>query len=80
MQLPVSSKTIPLGTNPGTRLEGGKNPPPRTIIMYKNPSLGTNTGSQKPHPRDIKLENFTNVSTNSQSDTIWNKKLCGLNK
>ena len=26
------------------------------------------TGSQKPHPRDIKLENFTNVSINS--DTI----------
>ena len=31
----------------------------------------------KPHPRDMKLENFTNVSIDS--NTIWNEKLCGLN-
>ena len=40
------------------------------------------TGRQKPHRRDKKLENFTNVSMNCLplSDTIWNEKLCGLNK
>ena len=62
---------------PGTRLEESKNSPPGTIIVYKNPSLET-TESQKPNPQDIKLENFTNISINS--DTIWTEKLCGLNK
>ena len=54
------------------------NPPRNTTWREQNPSPRDNTGSQKPHPRDIKLENFTNVSINS--DTIWNVKLCGLNK
>ena len=67
----------PPGTTLGTRLEGGKNPPPGTIIVYNTLPSGQNRES-KAHPRDIKLENFTNVSKNS--DTIWNEKLCGLNK
>ena len=51
-----------------------KLPPP--LPLDKPP--GNETGSQKPQPRDIKLENFTNISINSY--TIWNKKLCDLNK
>ena len=53
-------------------------PPRETTRKGQNPSLGTilctkpsprdKTGSQKPHPLDIRLENFTNVSINS--DTI----------
>ena len=57
MQVSISSITIPPGQTPGTRLEGSKNPPPRD-----------NHSVQKPSPRDKKLENFTNVSINS--DTI----------
>ena len=53
---------------PGTRLEGSKNPPPGTIILYKSPPLGTIQGVKSPTPRDIKLETFTNVSINS--DTV----------
>ena len=54
-----------------------KNPRDTTWREQKS-SPRDNTESQKPHLRDIKLENFTNVSINS--DTIWNEKLCGLNK
>ena len=57
MQLSISSKTIPLGETPETRLEGGKNPPPWTISVYKTPTPGTKQGVKE--PRDIKLENFT---------------------
>ena len=57
---------------PETRLEEGEN------HCVRKPFPRDKTGSQMPHPRDIKLENFTNVSINS--DTIWNEKLCGLNK
>ena len=40
------------------------NHPPRTIrrdttLREQKPSPWDNTGSQKPHPQDIKLENFT---------------------
>ena len=73
MQVSISSKTI----LPGTRLEGSKTLP-RDNPYVQKPSPWDRTGSQKPHPRDTKLENFTNVSINS--DTIWNEKLCGLNK
>ena len=45
---------------PGTRLEGSKNPPPGTIIVYENPPLGTEQGAKSP-TRDIKLENFTKL-------------------
>ena len=41
----------------------------------QNPSRNR-TGSQKPHSRDIRLENFTNISRTL--NTIWNEKLCGL--
>ena len=34
MQVSISSKTIPRGQKPGTRLEGSKSPPPETIIVY----------------------------------------------
>ena len=51
MQLSISSKTIPPpGQTPGTRLEGGKNPPPGTIIVYKNPPPGTKRGVKNPTP------------------------------
>ena len=55
-----------------------KNPPPQDNHCVQKPFPRHRTGSQKPHPRDIKVENFTNVSINS--DTIWNEKLCGLKK
>ena len=36
MQVSVSSKTIPPGQTPGTRLEGSKNPTPGTLYdMYQ---------------------------------------------
>ena len=59
----------PLGQSPSTQLEGSKNSPPGTIIVYKNPPLGTKQGIKKSHPWDIKSENFTNVSS-INSDTI----------
>ena len=62
IQLSISSKTI----LPGTRLEGGQ--PPRDNHCVQKRSSWDKTGSQKPHLRDINLENFTNVSINS--DTI----------
>ena len=72
MQVLISSKTTPLPPQIlGRRLERGKNPPPGTVIVYKTPPPRDKTGSQKPHPRDIKLENFTNISMNS--DTIRNE-------
>ena len=46
MSVSVSSITIP----PGTRLEGSKNPPPGTIIVYKSPPLGTEKGVKSPTP------------------------------
>ena len=57
--------------------KGAKTFPPDNHCVQK-PSRRDKTGSQKPHPRNIKLENSTNVSINS--DTIWNGKLCGLNR
>ena len=78
MQVSISSITIPPGQTPGTRLEGSKNPPPLDNHCVQRPSPRDRKGSQKPHPWDIKLENFTNISMNS--DTIRNEKLCGLNK
>ena len=53
---------------PGTRLEGSKNPPPPGQSLCTKTSPRDKKGNQKPHPRDIKLENSTNVSINS--DTI----------
>ena len=78
MQVSISSKTMPPGQTLRKRLEGSKTPPPETITVYKNPPLGTEQGVKNPHPRDLKLENFTNISINS--DTISNEKLCGLDK
>ena len=46
---------------PGTRLGGGKNPLPGTVTVYENPPPVEKNRESKPHPRDIKLENFTNV-------------------
>ena len=63
MQVSISSKTIP----PGHDLTGAKTLS-RDNHSVQKPSPQDKTGSQKPHPRDIKLENFTNVSINS--DTI----------
>ena len=53
---------------PGHNLKGAKTLPPGTIIVYKNPPVGTEQGVKSPTPWDIKLENFTNISMNS--DTI----------
>ena len=63
MQVSISSITIP----PGHDLKGAKTLPPGIITVYKTLPSGQNRES-KPHPRDIKLENFTNISMNS--DTI----------
>ena len=78
MQVAISSKTIPpLGQTPWTRLKGSKTLPQDNHCVQKASPLDK-TGSQKPHPWDIKSKNFTNISINS--DTIRNEKLCGLNK
>ena len=52
-------KPSPWDKLPGQDLKGTKTLPLGTIIMYKTPR--DKTGSQKPHPCDIKLKNFTNV-------------------
>ena len=49
---------------PGHDLKGAKTLP-RNNHCVQNPSPRERAGSQKPHPRDIKLENFTNMSINS---------------
>ena len=78
MQVSISSKTIlPQDKPPGDDLKGAKNPPQDNHCVQK-PSPWDRTGNQKPHPWDLELVNFTNISINSF--TIWNKKLCGLNK
>ena len=46
-------KPFPPGQTPGTQLEGSKNPPPGTIIVYKNTSLGT-----KAPPQGYKVRQF----------------------
>ena len=71
-------KPSPLGQIPGHDLKEAKPSPPRDNHCVQKRSPRDKTGSQKPHPWDIKLENFSNVSINS--DTIRNEKLCGLNK
>ena len=67
MQVSISSKTIPPGFPTGHDLKGAK-PSHRDNHCVQKPSPRDKTGSQKLHPWDIKLENFTNVSINS--DTI----------
>ena len=62
MRLSISSPTIPPDS------KGAKALPPGDNHCVQKPSLRDKTGIQKPHPRNIKLENFTNVSMNS--DTI----------
>ena len=57
MQLSVSSKTIPSGETPRVRLDGAKNPPPETIIVYKNPRLETKQGVKAPS-RENKVRKF----------------------
>ena len=67
MQLSISFKTIsppPPGKPPGYNLKGAKTHP-RDNHCVQKPSPLDRTGSQKPHPRDIKLENFTSMSINS---------------
>ena len=71
MQVSISSKTIPPGTNPRDTTRREQKPSPRDNNCVQKPFPRDKTGSQKPHPRDIKLEN---------SDTISNEKLCRLNK
>ena len=67
----------PPGTNPRDTTLKKQKPSTRDNHCVQNPSPQDKTGNQKPHPWDIKLENFTNVSINS--DNIRNEKLCGLN-
>ena len=64
MQVSVSSITIPWDKPLGHDLKGTKTLP-RDNHCVQKPSPWDRTGSQKPHPRDIKLENFTNISINS---------------
>ena len=71
MQVSISSKTIPPGTNPWDTTRREQKPSPWDTNCAQKPFPRDKTGSQKPHPRDIKLEN---------SDTISNEKLCRLNK
>ena len=77
MQVSISSKTIPPKTNPQETTRREQKPSPEDHCVQK-PSPHDRTGNQKPHPRDLELVNFTNISINSF--TIWNEKLCGLNK
>ena len=50
MQVSISSITIPPWDKPpGHDLKGAK-PSPRTIIVYKNPPLGTEKGVKSPTP------------------------------
>ena len=64
-QVSISSKTIP---PPGRHdLKAAKTLPWYNHCVQKSFSLDR-TESQRPHPRDIKSENFTNISINS--DTI----------
>ena len=65
MQVSISSITIP--PPPRHDLKGAKTLPPGQSLCTKTLPRDK-TGSQKPHPRDIKLENFMNVSINC--DTI----------
>ena len=75
MQVSISSKTTPPPRDTTWREQ---KPSPRDSRCVQKPFPRDKTGSQKPRPRDIKLDNFKNISINS--DTIWNEKLCGLNK
>ena len=71
MQVSISSKTIPTRDKPpGHDSKGAKTLPPPDNHCVQKPFPRDKTGSQKPHPRDIKLEN---------PDSIWNEKLCRLN-
>ena len=57
MQLSISSKTIPPRDKPpGHDWKGAKTLPPGQSL-YTKTLPRDKTGSQKPHPRDIKLEN-----------------------
>ena len=54
-------KPSPWDKFPGHDLKGTKTLPLGTIILYKNPPLGTKQGVKSSHPWDIKPKNFTNV-------------------
>ena len=56
--------TFIINHRPRTMTQKG-NPPIRTVIVYKKCSPQDKTGSQKPHPQDIKLGNITGVFINS---------------
>ena len=64
MQVSISSKTIPQGHD----LKRAKTLPPRDNHCVQKLSPRDRTGSEKPHPWDIKLENFTNISINSDTE------------
>ena len=73
MQVSISSITTP--PPPGGHDLKGAKPFPRENHCVQKPSPWDRKGSQKPRdtkgsqkPRDTKLENFTNISMNS--DTI----------
>ena len=67
MQVSISSKTIPQGHE----LEGEK-PLSRDNHCVQKPSLQDRIGSQKPHPRDIKLKNLKNISIIIWHYLKWN--------
>ena len=66
MQLSISSKTIPPWDKPLGHDSKGTTPWDSHCVEKTSPR--DKTGSQQPHQQDIKSENFTNVSINS--DTI----------
>ena len=65
---PMQVSILSITTPPRHDLKGAKTPPPRDNHCVQKPSPQDRTGSQKLNPRNIKLENFTNISMNS--DTI----------
>ena len=54
----------PPGTSPRDTTRRGQKPFPWDNHCVQNPSTQDKTGSQRPHPQDIKLENFTDVFIN----------------
>ena len=57
----------PFHDKPRARLEGGKNPSPGTIIVHKNPHLGTKQGVKSP---TLETKYLKCISIIIYSDTI----------
>ena len=71
MQVSISSKTIPPGTNPRDTTSREQKLSPRDNNCVQKPSPRDRTETQKPHPRDLNSENFTNISINLKWKALW---------